>query len=93
MILMADIIAHASRVFGIPAVQITGPARCKDRCRARFAVCKLAYEMTRLTYTQIGLRLGGRDHSSIINLHHNADKRMQRNPKIWRVYSMLKGGE
>ena len=74
---VADIIAAASRMTGIPVADITGPSRVKRLVRVRQAVAFVAARQAdRLSYPMIG-RMLGRDHSTIIHAIIAADANRQ----------------
>jgi chromosomal replication initiator protein len=52
---------------GVRATAICGPNRSVPLTRARFAICWLARHLTPMSYAQIGIVLGGRDHTTIIH--------------------------
>lgn len=72
-ILATDIAGHISRRCGIDATDLFGRSTSKHVSRFKhltaFCVHKLRPEMS---YTEIGLRLGGKDHSTISHSLHMA---------------------
>lgn len=64
---LTDIIHHAADVFGICASDITGRGRQRNILLARHACALLGRDMSCLSYPEIGRRIGGRDHSTVIN--------------------------
>jgi hypothetical protein len=48
--------------------------------RVRHAVAKIAHEAGRHSYPEIGRRLGGRDHSTVLHSHRKCIERMRREP-------------
>lgn len=66
-VFVADIIAHASDIFGVRIADITGPARLRRYARPRMTCAYLAHLLTPLSYPAIGRALGGRDHSTIMH--------------------------
>ena len=69
------IIREVALETGIPADQIIGGCREQRVFRARSAVCWLARECTDRSLVRIGLALGGRDHTSVVNAIHKAEQR------------------
>ncbi|MDM8009947.1 MAG: helix-turn-helix domain-containing protein [Parasphingorhabdus sp.] len=72
-VLAVDVAGHISRRCGVDAIDIFGRSNKKDIGRIKhltvFCVHKLRPEMS---YTEIGLRLGGKDHSTISHSMHMA---------------------
>ena len=64
-VLMADVLRHATTVFGVTTGQIKGAGRKGPVMRARQAVCYLSREAGR-SYPAIGQMIG-RHHSTIIH--------------------------
>lgn len=66
---LADIIAIAADVWGITEKALTGAERTRSLVHARATVALIAKALpTPASYPAIGKALGGRDHSSIMNL-------------------------
>lgn len=63
------ILNYVSDYFDIPKEDIIGKSRKKDIIRARFIVIFLARDILKLSYLEIGKRLGDRDHSSILSAY------------------------
>ena len=72
-VLAVDVAGHISRRCGIPTTDLFGRSTSKHVSRFKhltvFCVHKLRPEMS---YTEIGLRLGGKDHSTISHSLHMA---------------------
>lgn len=64
---VSSIVALVGMEFAVEARAIIGLPRTAPVCRARFAVCWLAQEALHLPLATIGEKIGGRDHSSILN--------------------------
>lgn len=64
---LSDIILHTAEVFQLTVDDIKGRSRVQYIVRARHAACYLAGEMTVMSLPQIGDRMGGRDHSTILH--------------------------
>ena len=65
------ILDAVARYFGVSVDEIRGKARHKDIVAPRHLAMYLLREDARLSFPQIGLLLGGRDHSSVV---HACDK-------------------
>jgi hypothetical protein len=68
-----QIISAVADQFEVTAARIKGPCRKSISTRPRFAVCALA-KKSGWSQSQIGKRLGGRDHTSIMHAQRRADE-------------------
>lgn len=68
-----EIVAEA---FGVPLAQLSSRARTRTVVAARHAAMYFAKEMTTLSLKSIGLRFGGRDHSTVIHACNSLEDRM-----------------
>jgi chromosomal replication initiation ATPase DnaA len=59
---------------GVAEADVTGRSRVRMLVRPRAAVCWLARTLTGYSLPQIGAVLGGRDHSTILNLLARAER-------------------
>ena len=75
MILISDLIIIAAKLAGSTPEEIKGQCRAKRLVvlRAGIAIVARESDPIRHSYPLIGQRLGGRDHSSIINLCQNQE--------------------
>lgn len=75
MILISDLITIARHLTGRSEEEIKGPSRKKDLAVLRAGIVRVArdHDPHKHTFPMIGHRLGGRDHSSIINLWQQQD--------------------
>lgn len=60
--------------------QVISASRKRELCDSRMIISHLCYRYTRLTKNVIASRLGGRDHSTIINSMMACRDRMDTNP-------------
>jgi len=67
-----DIIVAAARLSRFTPDQIKGAQRHKPLVKARFAVCYVARKKG-FSYPVIGRRLGGRDHTTVMNAIEKAE--------------------
>jgi chromosomal replication initiation ATPase DnaA len=58
---------RAALAFGIKLVEIRGPSRKRNIVLARQFICYWARRRTTLSLPQIGRRLGGRDHTTVLH--------------------------
>ena len=63
----ADILAVTGEVFGLHPNHIAGRGRQRDRVRIRGVVALLARELTQLSYAEIGRRLSGQHHTTVMH--------------------------
>lgn len=75
----------------VEAVLGAGRNRWLVDCRALVAVLLREKDPIRYSFPQIGQMLGGRDHSTIVNLVQNFDIYCKRSPHLWEVYTALGG--
>lgn len=61
-----------SRQYGIAVSTLTGRLRTKSVNKARKALVKTLYDDCGLSFPEIGRRLGGRGHATIIYLYRGA---------------------
>lgn len=71
------IVRLASRAFFMPEHQITGKARTREVVHVRSTIA-VVMRARKYTLVQIGRVLGGRDHSTVINLLRSAEQRRER---------------
>lgn len=71
------IIAAVADEFGITVDQMLAKGNFAYLSTARFVAIGLIMEMTRTSYPAIGRRLGGRDHTTIINGKKRIDELLQ----------------
>ncbi|UIJ46925.1 hypothetical protein LZK98_08275 [Sphingomonas cannabina] len=61
------LVADASNLFGVSAAEIMADGRRFAALRARYAISWVSQEATKLSLTEVGRRLGERDHTTIIH--------------------------
>lgn len=82
------IMAAASRMTGVSRAEILGPSRLRNIAWTRFAVAKAA-RLAGRSYPQIGLDLGKRDATTVINAVARADELARENPCYGTLCRML----
>jgi chromosomal replication initiator protein len=65
--LLKQIVGATARYFGVSQASLVGPSRRISLVQARNVAAYLARRLTTLSYAQIGRRLGGRDHTTIMH--------------------------
>ena len=58
---------EAARLSDVPFEEVMGPGHKRAYCRARWAVMLVAYRQLNYSSPDIGQRLGGRDHSTVLH--------------------------
>lgn len=74
------IIHHAADIWNVTPAEIAGRSRFARINAIRGAVITIARELTELSTPQIGVVLGGRDHSTVINAAQRAEQLAQTDP-------------
>lgn len=87
-VLFRDLLVAVAAAFKITPEDILGPERHRLFVDARTALSQIL-KLRGSSYPMIGKRLGGKDHSSIINLLRIYDRRAERNPLIALVVERL----
>ena len=83
---MDDILDRAAQLFDVPRAAILGRAKTRRVVLARQAVAwALRKRYTSLSLVEIGERLGGRDHTTIIYSVAAAEQRAKQDPE-YRAY-------
>jgi hypothetical protein len=77
---IGGIIKHAAEIWNVAPADIVGKRRLARFCAVRGAVVIIARELTELSTPQIGVVLGGRDHSTVINAARSAAQLAQSDP-------------
>lgn len=92
---MAEIVIAVSFETGVSTARIQGESRSMDVFRARAAVCWLARALTGKSLQQIGIALGGRDHTTILSAHRRSTALIARDPAFrmltTRLYAHFRG--
>lgn len=83
-----DLITASGKAFNLTYEDVIGPVRRTRHVCARTVAARLLRDRGN-SFPQIGRFLGGRDHSTAINLCANFDVRARRFPQIQEVYDRL----
>lgn len=86
-----EIVASVARDFGVLPADLIGAGRERNLVEARAVVARLLKDRGFST-TQTGRYLGGRDHSTIVNLLGNFDIYARRNPLVELSYLARRPG-
>ncbi|WP_310533162.1 helix-turn-helix domain-containing protein [Novosphingobium sp.] len=83
-----QLIAYVAVLCEISPSDVTGKARFRHLVSARAIISKILRDQGNLSYPQIGRRIGGRDHSTIINAVRLFDIMIDRDPDMAEQYRM-----
>lgn len=72
----SEILATVAARHGVSPSELVGPSSKRRYAWPRQEVMAIAYRETPLSYPEIGRRLGGRDHSTVIHGVRKHEKRM-----------------
>ena len=75
------IISEASRFYGIPVVDITSSKRGQDIMLARQIAVYLVRRLTKLSLPEIGVKFGGRDHTTVMHSLNKIEDLMKSSPE------------
>ncbi len=70
---LSHIISVVAAEFGLRPISIYGRSRERTISDARLAAYWFARKLTRLSLTELGLAMGGRDHGSVLSGSRSAD--------------------
>jgi hypothetical protein len=87
---LSDITGAVSKHYGVREAELFGPRRLFRVRVPRFMAYALARELTRNSTTYIGLRFGGRDHSTVLKGAERAAELRASNPALDADYIALK---
>lgn len=82
------VIHRSAELFGLERSDITGPRRFARLTHPRFLACR-AMHLVGMNYTEIGRRMGGRDHGSIMHACWRADYLIERHPHYRMAYEEI----
>lgn len=74
-----DLIYLAAKLAGVSEAEVTGLSRARPIMMVRQAVMLVAHETGAHSWPEIGRRMGGRDHSTVIHGARTAQERAKRN--------------
>jgi hypothetical protein len=79
----------ASSLYGVTVQEIDSDGRIAKVVRARQVVMYLAKKLSRLSLTEIGRRIGGRDHSTVIHGASKIERLLETDAKLRREVESL----
>ncbi|MCS7305563.1 MAG: DnaA/Hda family protein [Thermoguttaceae bacterium] len=83
------ILHHTAKQFAVRIRDIRGPSRKKQVAYARGVSVYLARQILRLSFQQIGLFLGNRDHTTILHSYQRTKKLLAHDPAISHIVDRL----
>lgn len=86
----AEIVRGVAKEYGVTPEDIKGKARSTIYVTPRSVIARILRDRG-LSYPVIGRLMGGRDHSTIMNLLRRFDDRRERDPFMMSVYRAWKG--
>ena len=84
------IIREVHKYFYIPIEDILGPKRTKELVSARHIVIYLLRHLCNLSYPEIGRKMGGKDHSTIMHGCKKIETNISTDPRIKEDLTILK---
>jgi chromosomal replication initiator protein len=85
-----EVLAATASLFGVTAGQLTARDRRPDVARARKVAIYLARELTGKSLPEIGRRLGGRDHSTILAAVRSLSRDVEHDDELAQAVDKLK---
>ena len=85
------VIAITAAHFGFTTELLCGQRRKQPIVRARYIVVHMVSELTGMSTPELGLKLGGRDHTTIIHSLRRAADLFVTNPLFRSDYEIIKG--
>ena len=76
--------------FGFAPDTLLGPGRYKTQTLARHTACFLVRDMTALSWPEIGLAFGGRDHTTMMSGYKKIEKMLREEPDFRLRVAVIK---
>ncbi|MBW4053949.1 MAG: chromosomal replication initiator protein DnaA [Proteobacteria bacterium] len=76
--------------FDVKMTDLKSEKRLKNIVHARQIAIWFCRDMTKASYPDIGLKFGGKDHSTIIHSYKKIDKTLENDPKLSRIMDEIK---
>jgi chromosomal replication initiator protein len=84
------VVAATAKHFGITVEELRSERRRVKEVFARYVAARLIYDITGMSTPQIGIKLGGKDHSSVIHGLHRAKELLETDPSFVKDYEAVK---
>lgn len=88
-ITVEDIQSVVGDYFDIKVSDLMGPSRLKKYASPRHIAQYLSRRLTTLSFPDIGLKFGGRDHTSILHAYKKIEKDMDNDPDLTNLINYL----
>lgn len=79
-----------SEYFDLKVVDLKSEKRLKNIVQARQVAIWFCRDMTKSSYPDIGLKFGGKDHSTVIHSYKKIDKALTNEPKLSRIIEEIR---
>jgi chromosomal replication initiator protein len=76
--------------FGLKVADLKSDKRLKNLVQARQIAIWICRDMTKASYPDIGMRFGGKDHSTVIYATKKIDKALKEDTKLSRMIDEIK---
>lgn len=87
---LKEIICVTARYFGVTQAAVTGPLRRRSLVEARQQIVRLARTLTEASYAEIGRKLGGRDHTTIMHADRQIERQLETDPAARSAHEALR---
>ncbi len=84
------VIKAVSEQFGTDSETLKGPRRTKEVSRARHVAMYLLRETSLLSSPQVGLALGGRDHSTVLYAQRKVEQLIETDPELRSIIATIR---
>lgn len=89
-ITVASIMGVVADYYGIPLYEMTSARRSREVARPRQVAMYLARELTPKSLPDIGMRFGGRDHTTVMHALRRIDRLIQEDAEIAEDVDVLR---
>ena len=76
--------------FGIKVTELKSDKRLKNFVQARQVAIWLSRDMTKCSYPDIGIKFGGKDHSTVIYATKKIEKALKEDSKLHKIVEEIK---
>lgn len=88
---IADIVRKVSETCGVRVADIQGHCRCREYTRPRQYAMVLSRELTTSSLPEIGRRIGGRDHTTVVHALWQIPRLASQDPDMEALLNCLRG--
>ena len=86
---MQDVVSGVCGIFSVSQEEIVGSSRRKNIAEARQVAAYLAREVLDMPLSEIGMHLGGRDHTTIMHAHKKVSEMLKKDDKFRRRVDII----